>query len=140
MCISELILLIASVLIRTLLLSNSSNVPALLNESGKNNSGSKSILIGFNAGYSNSGEESVLIGGRAGYSNQGKKNVFVGGYSGSVNTLGAYNSFIGYAAGKLNSITKLEKKFSFSEFEKGIYTIAVSYENGETQTQKVVIQ
>jgi len=40
----------------------------------------------------------------------------------------------------LNNITKLDKKFSFSNFEKGIYTVSVSYENGEILTQKVVIQ
>jgi hypothetical protein len=40
----------------------------------------------------------------------------------------------------INNITKLDKKLDFSNFEKGIYTIIASYENGEMLTQKVVIQ
>ena len=41
---------------------------------------------------------------------------------------------------KLNNITNLNKNFNFSDMEKGVYTISVSYENGEKLTQKVIIK
>jgi hypothetical protein len=41
---------------------------------------------------------------------------------------------------KFNNITNLNKNFNFSQFEKGVYTISVSYDNGEKLTQKVIIK
>ena len=74
------------------------------NEAAESLDGSRSVIIGANAGHqANNTTEQTMIGNRTGYFNQGDANVFIGYDAGSYNSTGFNNTFIGHLSGYINN-------------------------------------
>jgi trimeric autotransporter adhesin len=96
--------------------------------------GMNNVFIGSNAGHranSSNLTGSVLIGANAGYNSSGWHNVFLGAGSGTANKLGNDNVFIGFEAGRYDTLSsKLYIANSstafpliYGEFDKGTVII-----------------
>lgn len=73
-------------------------------QSGKNTtSGSKNVMIGYQAGLSCNSSFNILIGNESGKQNTGDYNMFIGHGSGILNQGGNGNLFMGYNSGGKNT-------------------------------------